>query len=240
MSRTSLDRFGWNRGVRRAFPLLAVSALALIALPSVASAQLQKIEPGFTPGARIPFQLQHSPGGQNWQGALMKIHLFDATEIEGGTVTMTVSGFGAGTAIVGLTSLATSNSIFISLTNGEQSGIVPDQVVVNVVASLEPGGTQVGESSDLDFSVMLFDIRHRTFTESVVFLPSAVITLAGQWLHITDQTTLTRQPSDLRAFNVGNIQVGVDHVPEPATLGLLGSGLLCSLLGCAARRRRLG
>ncbi len=72
-------------------------------------------------------------------------------------------------------------------------------------------------------------------------VPGGLANTTAHWLHVTQTATLmhTLSSSNYFATFAGGINIGIEHVPEPATPVLFAGGVLVLALSRCARRRRL-
>jgi hypothetical protein len=60
----------------------------------------------------------------------------------------------------------------------------------------------------------------------------------GQWDHYLTSYRFHLFASQYYATLAGTITIGIDHIPEPASLALVGLGVGCALMGVRSRRQR--
>jgi hypothetical protein len=60
----------------------------------------------------------------------------------------------------------------------------------------------------------------------------------GHWLHVQQPIPFHFYGSQFYATLARTFNIGIEHVPEPATMVLSGSGLLCAIMGVRSYRKR--
>jgi hypothetical protein len=206
------------------------------------------------------------PPKVGWAGAIMKLHILDATEVD-------IAGFFPDPAFTGLAvgpfgtspfgpssnNLESAPLFFTFWYDGPggttplQSGFVsPDSAWKNLgIMLLHAKNTTPLNNSDIDVTAMFWNIWHiragPTGNSQFVQLgPSDFLRQGtpaspyGTWIHVTGHQTFhltSALASNFYATFANTLFIGVEHVPEPSSAVLLGGGFLA--LGCYARRRRL-
>ena len=182
----------------------------------------------------------------NWAGAFMWMHVADPTEVD----ILSVNGLLAPytwTSPFGPQSNNTSEfthwfTTFIP--NASQSGttLSGPRNVFSIV--FLPKNTNAGSNSDIDFSFGLGPIFHVTsatvLSTSSFWWPGVPQTQNPSVImpyHVTT-SSFSAAASNFYGWLAGSYSVGIDHIPEPGSMVLLGSGLVCLMVGAAIRRRR--
>jgi hypothetical protein len=150
--------------------------------------------------------------------------------------------------------------------NAQNSGrfVMASKWVPMAAFSLHAKNTNTGANSDVDMTVMAWCIRHlgpgqgsTTFEQSALVwapshftpqpgnpLPTDPIPFDdpnGQWKHIPFpwHVPLGFPGSNFVATFAGTVAIGLEHVPEPMTALLAGSGVLMLLGSWGLRKRRM-
>jgi hypothetical protein len=61
---------------------------------------------------------------------------------------------------------------------------------------------------------------------------------AAHWLHVQNPGLFHMYGSQFYATLARTFNIGIDHIPEPATGGLVGLGVFCAVMGLRSRWRR--
>jgi hypothetical protein len=215
----------------------------------------------------IPIDYHNPVDVLNWAGALMTIHILDPSEVDIDAVgtadgIVTTEPFGPRSQNLG--SLTLPFSVWDP--NAPNSGrLQPASAVIPVGGiDVHAKNTDPINNSDTDIVAKVYNIHHLgpvTQSSQVLTLqpsewvygnPGTNPILAselptappepgqGVWYHATDIKTFhlfSGPGSNYYAKFVGTINIGIEHVPEPTALVMLGSGVVCAVIGLWTRRR---
>jgi hypothetical protein len=155
-----------------------------------------------------------------------------------------------------------------------QSGIdvQPTQVFRLADLQLHVKGTTIGQNSDTDLEVRVWNMWHvrqdsvivpmqpsdrvwvpSPFTniqqlhrpDSVYEIPQGIpypelSSPDGHWLHVQEPIPFHFWASQYYATLVDTITIGIEHIPEPATMALTGFGVICAVMGLRSHWKRRG
>jgi hypothetical protein len=198
-----------------------------------------------------------------WAGAIMKLHVLDASEVDVDSFTVadpSLTGVGPfGSDPFGPRSgNLESVPLFFTFWHSQapNSGIQPPvSAWQNLgLAILHAKNTTPANNSDTDLTAMFWNIWHVRpgfGTLSVALRESdyvfqgdrgqTQVPPVGQWAHVTasGNVHLNGVGSTYYATFANTVRIGVEHVPEPASGLLVAGGVLALALGSRARQRRL-
>ena len=215
----------------------------------------------------FPIHVHHPGPLPHWAGYLIEVHVTDGSELNHlPSLPVNQGGTPAPSQITLPASTGTSARALGTAwgPNAQASGITQlssTQIPVLTVR-ISAKGTTVGENSDVDMEVRVWNIRHLASTNTFQFLnesdwiygapntnpiPNSSLPTdppvpgSGRWYHVGPGQTKTIvhtpgvPPSLFYATLVGTVGLGIEHVPEPAS-GLM---VLCGIGAIVMGRVRI-
>lgn len=256
--------------------VIGVLCLALVMFATTAFAQIGtnvlKTPPMHTSDVyTFPLEYHNPNDVVNWAGALMTVHVVDASEVD-------IDSLGTFNATGGIDIIPDP---FGPHSENEQSVTKPFTVwdplaaqsgIIQPVSAQIPVGritvhaknSETGGNSDTDIEIKFYNIHHvppsMESSNVITLFPSEwvygtpdfdPIELSelpslppepgqGVWYHANDVKTFHLVPgvgSYFYAKFVTSLGIGIEHVPEPTSLVMLSSGIVCAGIGLWTRRR---
>lgn len=220
--------------------VLVIMCLVLV-VPSWAQGPIKIEAPE---GTDVTVQLNYSTDTANWAGAFMWLRNWDPSEVDIVSVTGLLGSNKVWSSPFGP---ASSNSASIQrwFTTFFQSPTTMSATPVPIFSVVvRPKNTSTGANSDADFDLGFGPIFHAIasatrYSPDFSWSTIPTSTIASTQGHMISGSTFV-QVSEYYGWLNTAASFGIDHgeIPEPGSMVLLGSGLICLAIGFRRRRRK--